>query len=156
MVLRCSAASLYGRFLTSLESVAVTSWIAVSGLDVVGIGGTHRFGDGPAEIALLVEDGWQRRGVATALLPHLICDARDPSAPHLWMTALGETLPIIRKLTTGFVGSLQVSLPGGIAEITAELPVPERVWAITPAMGRVIAQTESARAAGRSREPPRA
>ena len=40
------------------------------------------------------------------------------------MTALGETLPIIRKLTNRCGASLQVSLSGGIAEITADLPAP--------------------------------
>ena len=135
MVLRCSPASLYRRFLTvvppdtaasmvatSLESGSVATWLAEVDREVVGIGATHMFRDGPAELSLLVEDGWQRRGVATALIPDLIEDARARHASHLWMTALGETLPIIRKLTERCALSLQVSLSGGIAEITADLP----------------------------------
>jgi GNAT superfamily N-acetyltransferase len=126
---------LYGRFLTvvtpdtaaSMLVAGVASdstiwWLAEVGRRVVGIGATHMFDDGSAEISLLVEDGWQRRGVATGLLPDLVEEARVRHAPHIWVTALGERVPIIRKLAEGVGGSIQVSLSGGIAEITAELP----------------------------------
>jgi N-acetylglutamate synthase-like GNAT family acetyltransferase len=137
MVLRCSATSLYARFLTvvvpdtaasmlaaSLGSEAPT-WLAEVEGTVVGIGGTYQFDDGTAEIALLVEDRWQRHGVATALLPHLVAEARTRRAPHIWATALGEGIPAIRKLARGVGGSIQVSLSGGIAEVTAALRPPE-------------------------------
>ncbi len=78
--------------------------------------------DGSAEIALLVEDGWQRRGVATELLPDLVEEACVRRAPYIWATALGERMQIIRKLAKGVGGSIRVSVSGGIAEITAELP----------------------------------
>jgi GNAT superfamily N-acetyltransferase len=136
MVLRCSAESLYGRFLTvvprdtaasmvvdSLTSDSAIWWLAEVGPVVIAIGATHMFDDGAAEISLLVEDAWQRRGVARALLPHLVAEARARHAPHIWATALGERMPIIRKLTRAVGGSLCVSLSGGIAEMTAELPV---------------------------------
>ena len=135
MVLRCSAESLYARFLTvvqpdtaaanvvaNLASESAIWWLARVDGAVVGIGATHLFDDGVAEISLLVEDDWQRRGVATRLLPHLIDEARVRRAPRIWATALGERMPIIRKLARGAGGSLTVSLSGGIAEMTAELP----------------------------------
>jgi GNAT superfamily N-acetyltransferase len=135
MVLRCSAESLYARFLTvvahetaasrlvdTLGSDSVTWWLAESGQSVVGVGATYQFDDGTAEIAILVEDGWQRRGVATRLLPALVEAARGRRAPRIWATALGERVPIIRKLAEGIGGSLQVSISAGIAEMTAELP----------------------------------
>lgn len=89
---------------------------------MVGIGATHMFESGAAEISLLVEDRWQRRGVATALFPDLVEEARVRRAPHIWATALGERVPIIRKLIQGVGGSMRVSLSAGVAEITAELP----------------------------------
>jgi GNAT superfamily N-acetyltransferase len=135
MVLRCSAESLYGRFLTvvspdtaacmvvgNLSSESSTWWLAEAGRTVVGIGATHMFDSGAAEISLLVEDRWQRRGVATALFPDLVEEARVRRAPHIWATALGERVPIIRRLVQGVGGSMRVSLSAGIAEITAELP----------------------------------
>jgi len=135
MVLRCSAESLYGRFLTvvppdtaasmvvdSLTAETAIWWIAEVGRVVIAMGATHLFDNGAAEISLLVEDAWQRRGVASALLPHLVADARACHAPQIWATALGERMPIIRKLARGVGGTLQVSLSGGIAEMTAELP----------------------------------
>jgi len=134
MVLRCSAESLYGRFLTvvqpdiaasevvaNLASESAVWWLAAVDAAVVGIGATHLFDDGAAEISLLVEDDWQRRGVGTQLLPHLVDEARVRCAPHIWATALGARMPIIRKLARGVGGSLTVSLSGGIAEMTAEL-----------------------------------
>ena len=135
MVLRCSAQSLYARFLTvvppetaganvvaNLASQSAIWWLAEVDDVVVGIGATHLFDDGAAEISLLVEDTWQRRGVATQLLPHLIEEARVRRAPRLWATALGERMPIIRKLTRRAGVVLEVSISGGIAEMTAELP----------------------------------
>jgi len=135
MVLRCSAESLYARFLTvvppdtaasnvvaNLASESAVWWLAEIDDAVVGIGATHLFEHGPAEISLLVEDEWQRRGVATQLLPHLVEAARVRRAPQIWATALGERMPIIRNLARRAGGSLEVSLSGGIAEMTAELP----------------------------------
>jgi GNAT superfamily N-acetyltransferase len=135
MVLHCSAESLYGRFLTvvppdtaasmvvdSLTSETAIWWLAEVDPVVVAIGATHMFDDGAAEISLLVEDAWQRRGVGRALLPHLVAEARTRRAPHVWATALGERMPIIRKLARAVGGSLEVSLSGGIAEMTADLP----------------------------------
>jgi GNAT superfamily N-acetyltransferase len=135
MILRCSAEALYGRFLTvvapdtaasrvvdNLGSASATWWVAEVGRDVVGVGATHRFEDGTAEISILVEDRWQRRGIAAALLPDLVEDARVRRAPRIWATALGERVPIIRKLVEGVGGSLEVSISAGIAEMTAELP----------------------------------
>ncbi len=137
MVLRCSATSLYGRFLTvvaldtaasklvdSLASETAHSWLAEVGRDVVGIGTTYMFDDGSAEVALLVEDVWQGRGVASGMLPELVKEARVRRAPHIWATALGERMPTIRRLAKGVGGSIRVSVSGGIAEITAELPAP--------------------------------
>ena len=135
MVLRCSAESLYGRFLTvvapdtaasrlvdDLASESTTWWLAEANRAVVGIGATYMFDDGTAEIALLVEDAWQRRGVATGLLPDLVEEARVRRAPRIWATALGERVPIFRKLAEGVGGSIRVSISAGIAEMTAELP----------------------------------
>jgi GNAT superfamily N-acetyltransferase len=135
MVLRCSAESLYGRFLTvvqpeiaaskivaNLSSESAIWWLAAVDDAVVGIGATHLFDDGAAEISLLVEDDWQGRGVATRLLPHLVDEARVRHAPHIWATALRARMPIIRKLARGVSGSVTVSVSGGIAEMTAELP----------------------------------
>src|SRR4051794_2329037 len=88
MILRCSAESLYGRFLTvvspdtaasrlvdALEAEPATWWLAEVERSVVGVGATHPFDDGSTEISILVEDGWQRRGIATGLLPDLVEDA---------------------------------------------------------------------------------
>jgi GNAT superfamily N-acetyltransferase len=137
MVLRCSATSLYGRFLTvvaldtaasrlvdGLASDTAHSWLAEVGRDVVGIGTTYMFANGAAEIALLVEDRWQGRGIATGLLPDLVEEARVRDAPLIWATALGERMPTIRSLAKRVGGSIQVTVSAGIAEITAELPAP--------------------------------
>jgi len=135
MVLRCSAESLYARFLTvvppetaasniaaNLSSPTATWWLAEVGGMVIGIGAIHMFDDDGAEFSLLVEDAWQQRGIGTCLLPHLVDEARARAAAYLWAIALGERMPIIRKLVRGAVGKISVSLSSGIAEMTAELP----------------------------------
>ena len=55
------------------RSDAALAW---SGPVPVGHGQWHHVGDGTADLALAVVDAWHRRGVASALLDHLVSTAR--------------------------------------------------------------------------------
>lgn len=83
---RCSADSIYQRYLTAGRGPGATllarlidpdhgqTHIVLSGASVVASGNLARDGDS-VELALLVEDAWQRRGVGTALFARLLREA---------------------------------------------------------------------------------
>jgi GNAT superfamily N-acetyltransferase len=96
---RCSKTTLFQRYHTGIATVPRrwlhrllvpprgVSLLAVCGRDVVGLGQLIPAANGEnAEVSLLVEDSWQRKGVGTALLARLaeLADARG----HRELTAL--------------------------------------------------------------------
>lgn len=71
--------------------------------EVVGVARYDRFRDAPdrAEVAVVVEDAWQGRGVGKVLLNALARDARDHGVASLTATVMGENrrmLSIARRL----------------------------------------------------------
>jgi GNAT superfamily N-acetyltransferase len=82
---RCSAASLHARFFDGRPAVRLggspaVTYVAVGGPGLVVAAGTVAF-DGPdAEVALLVEDAAQRRGVGSTLLRRLVGVAEQEGA----------------------------------------------------------------------------
>jgi GNAT superfamily N-acetyltransferase len=113
MFARCGYESRYGRFLAPVvefptEQLAPALrpgsghhvWLATPGGEpetVVALGswalaGTH------AEVALLVEDSWQRRGVGTALLDLLVAEARERGVCRLTAVVLRESRHVVRML----------------------------------------------------------
>jgi GNAT superfamily N-acetyltransferase len=91
---RCSAHTLRRRYHTPrpritaafarelLEPEDGTSVVAMAGPDLVGIGVLADGDDGP-ELGVLVEDGYQRRGLGTRLVHHLVREAADRSLPSV-------------------------------------------------------------------------
>lgn len=83
---RCSADSIYQRYLTGgrgpgarvlarlVDPAYAQTHIVLNGAAVVASGNLARDGDS-VELALLVEDAWQRRGVGTALFALLLREA---------------------------------------------------------------------------------
>jgi GNAT superfamily N-acetyltransferase len=76
---RCSADSIYRRYATPLARIddrfarrllvsGGGALVATVGAEVVGIASLSSLEEGVVEVALLVEDGWQRRGLGTRLL----------------------------------------------------------------------------------------
>lgn len=71
--------------------------------EVVGVARYDRFRDAPdrAEVAIVVEDAWQGRGVGKVLLNALAREARDHGVASLTATVMGENrrmLSIARRL----------------------------------------------------------
>ena len=100
MLGRCSPMTLYHRFHGITDGVAYArhvlatadghdSYLAWSDDRCVGVGSLH-VGANQAEIGVLVEDGWQRRGVGTALLTMLVGRARQLDLSSLRADVLGE------------------------------------------------------------------
>jgi GNAT superfamily N-acetyltransferase len=129
MLGRCSPTTLYRRFHGITDGVAYArqvlataddrdSYVASSGHRCVGLGSLHVFED-QAEIGVLVEDSWQRRGVGTALLGALVRRAQQRGVSILRADVLGEnsfTLPVL-----GRVGATRTSLATGSYTVVVDL-----------------------------------
>ena len=86
------------------------SYAAWSGDRCVGLGNLH-VRDDTAEIGVLVEDGWQRRGVGTALVVALVRRARERRSPFLRADLLAENRFALQALAG--VGPLRTSFAHG-------------------------------------------
>lgn len=83
---RCSAESIHqryhdtpqltGRFLSDLLSTDVALVAEAPSRAVVALANLGRDVDKTGELAVMVEDGWQGRGIGTALVDHLVTMAR--------------------------------------------------------------------------------
>jgi len=70
---------------------------------IIGGGRYIVFEPGRAEIAFVVVDAWQGRGIGTMLLRHLVGIARDASLKELTAAVLAENAPMLRVLAkSGF------------------------------------------------------
>jgi GNAT superfamily N-acetyltransferase len=84
--------------------------------------------DGEAEFAVLVEDGWQSRGVGRLLLTELATVARSRGIGFFTGSVLGENRRALSALAAVYSGmryeirdgSYQVRVPLGPLEATAE------------------------------------
>jgi GNAT superfamily N-acetyltransferase len=129
MLGRCSPLTLYRRFHGITDGVAYArhvlgtadrhdSYVAWSDDRCVGLGSLHVC-ENQAEIGVLVEDSWQRRGVGTALLGGLVGRARQHGLSSLRADVLGEnsfTLPVL-----GRVGPTRTSLATGSFTVLVDL-----------------------------------
>jgi GNAT superfamily N-acetyltransferase len=140
MVGRCSPTALYRRFHGITDGVSYAqqvladagcrdSFAAWSGDDCVGLGNLHVCDD-TAEIGVLVEDGWHRRGVGTALAVALVRRARERRSHFLRAEVLAENrfaLPVLARF-----GPTRISLAHGSYTMLVDL-----------ALGTALAQTSS-------------
>ena len=151
MVGRCSLASRYGRFLGPLRRFPAGHLDAVTGPhpDVEAFVGVPRRGDTRAvlalgslhlqdtecaEVALLVEDAWQRRGVGTRLLVRLAEQARLRDLTVLQATVLSEHTHVLRLLNSVF-GPSQMVQEMGTTVVTVRL---DRGWPQAAAVANTI------------------
>jgi GNAT superfamily N-acetyltransferase len=82
-----------------LAAAGHDSYALWSGDRGVGLGNLHAYDD-TAEIEVLVEDRWQRRGVGTALLVALVGQARERRSPFLRADLLADDHFALRALAT--------------------------------------------------------
>ncbi len=104
--------------------------VAVVGDEVVGVARYDRSPADPstAEFAVLVEDGWQSRGVGRLLLTELAAVARSRGIGFFTGSVLGENRRALSALAAVYSGmryeiregSYQVRVPLGPLEATAE------------------------------------
>ena len=140
MISRCSAETLYRRFFTPIPQPAEDETMlerlprvgpgdAVDVVEVdgriVGIGSFHRVDDSDeAELALLVEDAFQGRGLGTELVRHLAARAVTAGVTRFIADILVEnrgTLGAIRS--AGYDPELGASVGGVTKVIVPLIPV---------------------------------
>ena len=138
---RCSPASRYARFLAPLahfpashlvdvvrSSTTRRSWVIddfTTG-NVVGVASWFQNDGDTAEIGVLVEDAWQRKGYGTALLDTLVESARHAGITTFVAHTLAESRHVQRMVhrlgpahieCDGYVCTMHVSLTGEAAAL---------------------------------------
>jgi RimJ/RimL family protein N-acetyltransferase len=105
--------------LTALDYVDRFAFVAVIDDEVVAVARYDRLSDTTeAEVAVIVEDAWQKRGLATRLLWRLTAAARDRGVEVFIAGVLGENRPMM-GLLEALGDDLEVHLDG--SEYTARI-----------------------------------
>ncbi|HEY0002707.1 MAG TPA: GNAT family N-acetyltransferase [Actinoplanes sp.] len=128
---RCTPATLQSRYLggTGPTDARLTSLLDPAGTDrtLLGLDGTKvvamaslRAEGDLGEIALLVEDGWQRRGIGTALLRRLRTHAERSRIAALVAHTAADNVAMLRTLNR--LGDGDTDRDGVLVSVT--LPVP--------------------------------
>ena len=140
MLSRLSSRTIYERFHAPYPSVPAwalagmveadhddkEALVAIVGEDVVGHAMYVREGSGhEAEFAVVVEDGWQSRGVGRLLLDELAAVAASRGIELFTGPVLGENRRALEALAAIFPG-MRYAVRDGSFQISAPLPVPRR------------------------------
>jgi GNAT superfamily N-acetyltransferase len=131
MLGRCSPTSLYRRFHGVTDGIFYAhqvlaaagcrdSYVAWVGKDCVGLGNLH-VSDDTADVGVLVEDDWQRRGVGTALLIALARRVRERGSLFLRADVLDENRFVLQVLAR--LGPAKTSLAAGSYTTLVDLAV---------------------------------
>jgi GNAT superfamily N-acetyltransferase len=95
--------------------------VAVAGNKIVGHAMYTRAEDGrTADIGVVVEDQWQRRGIGRLLLSRLVAAAKRRRIEAFTGVVLGENRPMMRLISAVFTG-VRSTVRGGQYEIYAPL-----------------------------------
>jgi GNAT superfamily N-acetyltransferase len=130
MVARCSRTSLFHRFHGFTDGQAYTrrlferqsvddTLVAWDGSACVGLGTLGRDEDGTADLGVLVEDAWQRRGVGSQLVASLIDAARADGASRVRANILGEDRFLVDMLRPA--GPLTATIESGAISVDVDL-----------------------------------
>ncbi len=128
MVARCSAETLSRRFgapdtrpgLQQARRLAAGGLLAVAGQQVVGLATLEPVSSGVFEVGVLVEDGWQRRGVGTRLLSLAARTARADGAQEVVVRTRPDNPAVLGLvMATGLCG--RVRHAGEQITVTASL-----------------------------------
>ncbi|HSF26665.1 MAG TPA: GNAT family N-acetyltransferase [Actinomycetes bacterium] len=105
---------------THVDHDARVAFIVVVGEDMIAVGRYDRVGRDTAEVAFLVEDAHQGRGLGSVLLEHLAAAARERGVRRF----VAEVLPANRRMLTVFQDagySVEHELDEGIVSLTFDI-----------------------------------
>lgn len=134
MHLRCSPASLCRRYLGSASRAPAVLLPVLLGLSpdsvalvaeardrrLVALANLFTNDDATGDVALLVEDSWQRRGLGTALVRRLAAEARDRGLHALTVVTVRSNDAPARLLARAGL-SVEVGVADGLRELRALL-----------------------------------
>ena len=130
MLARCSRATRFHRFHGFTDGVAYYGalfrdrpvdhmLLAWHGSTCVGVANLGVGATGDIDLAVLVEDAWQRRGIGSRLTASLLVSARATGVPTVHVDVLGDDLFIVQTLRR--IGPLTVSIEFGIYSIDIDI-----------------------------------
>jgi GNAT superfamily N-acetyltransferase len=134
LFLRLSPETLYRRFMTPvvriderlldhLVAIDYSDRLAIAALvgdEIVGVARYDRTGEGVAEMALVVEDAWQGRGLGSRLLWRISAAARARGIEVFEAEVLGENRPMMGLLRV-IADDLETRMEDGLYQIRVGL-----------------------------------
>jgi len=126
---RLSDKDLY-RF-THVDHVARVAFVVLLGDELIGVGRYDRYPDtDDAEVAFLVEDAHQRRGLGSVLLEHLAAAAREKGITRFVAEVLSQNSGMVRVfLDAGY--EARRSYEDGVVHLTFPIAPTEQALAVT-------------------------
>jgi GNAT superfamily N-acetyltransferase len=126
MLFRCSRATLFHRFHGFTDGVAYYvallrdrpvehALLAWHGSTCVGVASLGVGATGDIDLAVLVQDAWQRRGIGARLTSSLLDSARTKGVNTVHADILGDDLFILHVLRR--IGPLAVSINAGVFSV---------------------------------------
>ncbi|MEU8249988.1 GNAT family N-acetyltransferase [Nonomuraea sp. NPDC048916] len=145
---------------TNVDYVARVALIATIGTEMVAVIRYDRTGPGEAEVAFLVEDAHQGRGVASVLLEHLAATAREHGIERFVADVLPANMKMMGVLRqAGYTaesrfadGVVRMTLDLTPTDVSAEVTTSREHRAEARSIGRLLAPGSVA-VIGASREP---
>jgi len=107
-------------YLETLDGLDRAALVAEVDSRLVGMARFHRTEAHRAEVAVVVEDGWQRRGIGQALMTELTDAARAEGVDEFDMSILFENGPALRLLRR-LAPNARSAVVGGIIEASVAL-----------------------------------
>lgn len=107
-------------YLRSLDRDQQVALVAEADHRIIGLARYHRTGCGHAEVAVVVADAWQRRGLGGRLLRDLAQLARRHGVMALDVSVLGDNVPALHLLR-GLAGRRRLRLDHGVFEASIPL-----------------------------------
>lgn len=117
-----SIPSMTGRFLSHILGTDITLVAEIPNRSLIALANVGRDDHGSGELAVLVEDGWQGRGLGAALLRNVVMMARLTGYSEVYATCLSDSGWIERAL--GRLGPVQIDRTAGQVSMRVPLGAP--------------------------------
>jgi acyl-CoA synthetase (NDP forming)/GNAT superfamily N-acetyltransferase len=116
---------------THVDHVDRVAFVVVLGDEVIGVGRYDRYpGTDDAEVAFLIEDAHQRRGLGSVLLEHLAAAARERGITSFVAEVLSQNSQMVRVfIDAGY--SAKRSYEDGVVHLTFPIAPTEQSLAVT-------------------------
>lgn len=109
---------------THVDHVDREAFIAVADGEIVAVARFDRIGDGAAaEVAFVVADSWQGRGLGTSLLAHLADRARELGVKRFVAETLSENGPMLAVFRHAGL-PITERVAGGVVDVAIDLRPP--------------------------------